>query len=276
MRCPLFPVVPRPNWLASGTPLLTVGGACTGCCTALLYGSGSVCPLARYDAAGHSHAPIYNSAAVDQRQWWRPSDCGTITAVDAGGVALVGAMAGVVGALLGAGGAVTAAVVTARRQQNAQHAQWRRQVRRDAYSVFLTLVLELSEALWELEHLVAENANARHMRRRSARRTDMQEGIRATQGKFHRMNSAQATVELEGPNSVAGSSFDVRHFMQLWTAAAISRANQEDAQVFRRRRDLSPESDISAYYYAHLADDALDRFKDSARVVLGSSESSVV
>ncbi|MGA5068085.1 hypothetical protein ACPB9E_30645 [Streptomyces exfoliatus] len=61
--------------------------------------------------------------------------------MDAGGVALVGAIAAVLGAAVGAGGAIGAAAVSGRRQAAAQHDHWRRQLRRDAYANLLSQAL---------------------------------------------------------------------------------------------------------------------------------------
>jgi hypothetical protein len=73
--------------------------------------------------------------------------------MDAGGVALVGAVAAVLGAALGAGGAVSAAAIGARKQARAQHEQWRRQGRHDAFVRF-------GEAANSTVHLLMRSFNS--------------------------------------------------------------------------------------------------------------------
>ncbi|MFD5780781.1 hypothetical protein [Streptomyces sp. NPDC126933] len=61
--------------------------------------------------------------------------------MDAGNVALIGAIAAVLGAATGAAGAIGAAAVSGRKQAAAQHGHWRRQLRREAYANLLTQAL---------------------------------------------------------------------------------------------------------------------------------------
>lgn len=67
--------------------------------------------------------------------------------MDAGVAALLGA---VVGGLLGAGGTLGAAALTGRAQGVSQHAQWRREGRRAAYSAFIAAVTAHQQAANEL------------------------------------------------------------------------------------------------------------------------------
>ncbi|TLS42390.1 hypothetical protein FE633_30870 [Streptomyces montanus] len=67
--------------------------------------------------------------------------------MNAGGVALVGAIAAVLGAAVGAGGAVLSAALTGRLQASSQEAHWRRQLKREAYVNFLSQAASAIDAL---------------------------------------------------------------------------------------------------------------------------------
>ncbi|MGW1099165.1 hypothetical protein ACWD5W_25575 [Streptomyces sp. NPDC002455] len=64
--------------------------------------------------------------------------------MDTGSVALLGAVAGVLGAAVGGGCAIGAAALTGRKQAAAQHSHWRRQLRRDAYASLLSCAFKKS------------------------------------------------------------------------------------------------------------------------------------
>lgn len=61
--------------------------------------------------------------------------------------AIFGALSALLGAGLGAGGAIGAAAMTARGQGRTEHAQWRRQLQREAYSTLISRCLELRKCL---------------------------------------------------------------------------------------------------------------------------------
>ncbi|MFE7077206.1 hypothetical protein ACFU96_44685 [Streptomyces sp. NPDC057620] len=69
--------------------------------------------------------------------------------MDAGSVAIVGAVAALLGAAIGAGGAIAAATVAGRTQIRGQHAQWQRETRRDAYIEFVHASRTLLDAVMQ-------------------------------------------------------------------------------------------------------------------------------
>ncbi|WP_157857311.1 hypothetical protein [Streptomyces yerevanensis] len=64
-------------------------------------------------------------------------------------MAIVGAVAALLGAVVGAGGAIAAAAVTGRTQVRGQHAQWQRELRRDVYVEFARVCRALAGATIE-------------------------------------------------------------------------------------------------------------------------------
>lgn len=63
------------------------------------------------------------------------------------------------GAAVGAGGAIGAAAIAGRKQAGAQHRQWQREVRREAYREFIANAYEHEEVLLEILK-VGHNADA--------------------------------------------------------------------------------------------------------------------
>ncbi|WP_143051602.1 MULTISPECIES: hypothetical protein [unclassified Streptomyces] len=193
--------------------------------------------------------------------------------MNAGDVAIVGAAAAVFGALLGAGGAVMAATVTAQGQKNSQHAQWRRQIRREAYANLMTLTVDFSVALWALETQVKDYQAQRSSlssRRRRLRAAQIQEKLDAATAAYHRVNSAHSVVDLEGPNDVIYPAGALMRAVREGMEAARARATRENENDFRSRRGIPPSEDISARRYLQQADDAAVLFKVAARDVLDS------
>jgi hypothetical protein len=129
--------------------------------------------------------------------------------MSAGEIALVGAVAGIVASVVGAGGAVMAARLTGRHQSRSQHAQWRRQVRRDAYVTFLESVAQFNEL-------------GRTYRAWTSLGRTMPEG---TAEKLHefvcRIEKALFAVELEGPSEVAAQANTVRRSITDWHVSVV-------------------------------------------------------
>ncbi|MFB7410971.1 hypothetical protein ACFCZ2_27700 [Streptomyces sp. NPDC056202] len=130
--------------------------------------------------------------------------------MDAGGVALVGAIAAVLGAAVGAGGAIVSASITSRKQALSQHAQWRREVRREAYTAFLSHSFkeqrvheEVLEAGRDGRTSVAEADSARYRETYNARL------------------QAMALVALEGPERAAAGA-KVVFFRQVAARSTLS------------------------------------------------------
>ena len=110
--------------------------------------------------------------------------------MDSGAIAVVGAVAAVLGAAVGAAGAVGTAAVSGRRQADSQHDHWRRQVRRDAYVTFMTSLSECAAALNEAQrHYVPDNPQAQ---RYGAYRDE-------AVAQFTIAQKAGVTIHLEGP-----------------------------------------------------------------------------
>ncbi|MGW6210894.1 hypothetical protein [Streptomyces sp. NPDC055109] len=158
--------------------------------------------------------------------------------MDAGEIALVGAVAGVVASIVGAGGALAAARWTGRYQSLSQHAHWRRQVRRDAYAAFLDSVAQINE-----------------LRRTHRERTLL--GHEMPTGTADRLRElicniekALLVVELEGPAQAAADADRVMRSIAGWQASVI-------VAELRAVRGLPPHDDVPT-------SDALDRQVNSA------------
>ncbi|MFI1394257.1 proline dehydrogenase [Streptomyces sp. NPDC020681] len=137
--------------------------------------------------------------------------------MDAGLAALMGAAVGSV-ATLGA------AVVTGRAQARSQHAQWRRQHRRDAYAGYLS-------ALHDRD--IAMDAVLDALRSDEPDLSDVDEKIRRFIALAREVHRAAEVVILEGPSSVA----DV--------AGRVSHASSDLSHVMRRMVDNAHAGDIT-------------------------------
>jgi hypothetical protein len=104
--------------------------------------------------------------------------------------AVFGALAALLGAALGAGGSIGAAVATARGQGRVGHAQWRRQLRREAYSNLMSRCFEwrrcAATMLKELAHQLV-----------SQQRTE--ELLNTLESALASTVEAAIIVDLEGP-----------------------------------------------------------------------------
>ncbi|MET7344664.1 hypothetical protein [Streptomyces sp. NPDC005547] len=114
-------------------------------------------------------------------------------------VAVVGGVAALAGAGAGAGGAIWAAHLTARRQAATDERHWRRQVCRDAYVKFLSAVIPLTETLYA----VRDGAEQRRIHGRDLKqlRQDLTSQIRVAREPI-------IILEIEVPQLVADAASD--------------------------------------------------------------------
>ncbi|WAL93960.1 hypothetical protein [Streptomyces sp. Je 1-369] len=129
--------------------------------------------------------------------------------MDAGDVALVGAVAAVLGAAVGAGGAVGAAAVTGRKQAQSQHNHWRRQVRRDAYAAHLVAVSAAISALDSAQKCYAGAA--------SAASADLQQALNVVDEHLVTARSSGVVIFLEGPQFVASAASNIVQELYKWS-----------------------------------------------------------
>ncbi|WP_274558083.1 hypothetical protein [Streptomyces spiramyceticus] len=135
--------------------------------------------------------------------------------MDAGGVALVGAIAGVVGAAVGAGGAVTAARAAGRQQG----LQWRRQIRRDAYVAYLGGVHDLYRRL----DVLAKKA-------RTAADQEFWEEVSQARTLVSECEKLRLVVALEGTGDVNESALELWCALSEWFKE-IRRADYGDPSI---------------------------------------------
>ncbi|WP_406305788.1 hypothetical protein OHA61_30770 [Streptomyces sp. NBC_00885] len=179
--------------------------------------------------------------------------------MDTGVVAIVGAAAGLLGAAVGAAGAIVSAVVAGRSQERSQHAHWRRQVRRDAYTTLINaahgLYLELEPRSLAIVHHSIMYA------------THVPAELMAALAK------ACHTVQLEGPAEVAAQAEAVRDLFADWGGAVHLWEVQNGERPFRIP-ELERLASVDLLLTRDLADAARDRFLMVAREGLdGTSDS---
>jgi gas vesicle protein len=168
--------------------------------------------------------------------------------MDQGIAGLIGA---VVGGLIGVTGTLGAARVTGRDQRRGQHEQWRRQVRRDAYSQFISRCRGAIRA-----------ANAAH--------DALKDGRAGASDLVYRFNEAVSDLEealslvmLEGPESVAAEADSVHGHVHVWAWAlgAIESGCDDPQEKWRRAIDST-----------HFSEDGLLEFTEVSRAVLDESD----
>ncbi|WP_405947524.1 hypothetical protein OG588_13755 [Streptomyces prunicolor] len=118
--------------------------------------------------------------------------------MDEGLAALVGAAIGAAATAAGAGLAFGAAVKQARIQARAEHAQWRRQVRRDAYLAFHALVEDVYNKNWD----VMEDMSLQGALTPAHVPTPLHETRRAAGEVMEPIRRARGVVQIEGPPSM--------------------------------------------------------------------------
>ncbi|MCX4568181.1 hypothetical protein [Streptomyces albogriseolus] len=174
--------------------------------------------------------------------------------MDAGEIALVGAVAGIVASIVGAGGAVVAARLTGRYQSRSQHAHWRRQVRRDAYAAFLNSVAQFNEL-------------RRSYREWTLLGQSMPEGtVDRLRELIRNIEKALFIVELEGPSDTAAQAGTVMRSIADWQASVI-------VSELRAARGVPPRDDVPSGDAMHgQINQSVAGFKAVARAALDAPD----
>ncbi|MFD4765468.1 hypothetical protein [Streptomyces niveus] len=130
------------------------------------------------------------------------------------GIAVVAAVATVIGAGLGALGAVVAARHTGRAQASTQFSHWRRQIRRDAYAAFIVAAEK------ERESLTVVTVK---MRTRAAE-SDVHDSLTGLSTDGTAFNSSGAVVHVEGPGTLIEEVYRVQGARNRWFVALLHEA----------------------------------------------------
>ncbi|MFE1886024.1 hypothetical protein [Streptomyces diastatochromogenes] len=172
--------------------------------------------------------------------------------MDAGGVAIVGAVAGLVGAVIGAAGSVGAAAMTGRRADRSQHAHWRRQTRRETYAAFATAA---NSFLDDLLALTTYKATGMTYVEFMAECQELWERVKMLYG-------LQVSIELDGPAEVAEAARQVTSACARLVADILAAASPDQYVAMYNTTEVgSTHADAEA---AHRA------FRVSAREALDS------
>ncbi|MBL1108330.1 hypothetical protein JK361_27705 [Streptomyces sp. 5-8] len=139
--------------------------------------------------------------------------------MDTGVVAVIGSAAGLLGATIGAGGAIVAAMVTGRSQDRSQYAHRRRQVRREAYGNPINAAYELYQELEPLSVAIVHHS--------TMYATQVPDELMAA------LVKACHTVQLEGPADVAAQAEVVRDLFADWSGAVHLWEVQNGDRPFR-------------------------------------------
>lgn len=167
--------------------------------------------------------------------------------MDAGDAALVGAIAAVLGAAVGAGGALGSAAITGRNQARTQNEHWRRQVRRDAYAALLGAVADCILAIDAARDLALGPTPS-----------DLRQSYEAAHEALGAVRRAANLIFLEGPEPVADSCTDLVRSLDTWHKGLIGlreRRTNEGATTWMTRARTE-------------AIDQLETFQEHARDVL--------
>ncbi|GAA0931042.1 hypothetical protein GCM10009575_035560 [Streptomyces rhizosphaericus] len=163
--------------------------------------------------------------------------------MDLGGTASIAAAAAVVGAGLGAFGAVRAAKNTGNSQRRSQHEHWRRQTRADAYAQFVNATEELAPVMSAL------------VRMEDSAPADLPERAAEARRLMSALAKANNAVALAGPDSVAAEAMSVARAYGLTLRGTLVRLGLEQA----RRGDPPPSAHWpSLSHFRELARAALD------------------
>ncbi|MFC8412633.1 MULTISPECIES: hypothetical protein [Streptomyces] len=127
--------------------------------------------------------------------------------MDAGDVALVGAVAAVLGAAVGAGGAIASSFVAGRQQTKSQNEHWRRQVRRDAYVAFMVNVSQVITGLVDAKQHFAVGQPPSDA---------LKEAVQHTDNPLTAAQQAASVIVLEGPRTVAKTSGGLVRALHWW------------------------------------------------------------
>ena len=106
-----------------------------------------------------------------------------------------GAVAGLIGASVGAAGALIAARITGRLGSRGQHAQARQQARRETYIAFLHGVMEFEDAFIPVKVAATHGDDS-----------TLAASVSALTSKYEAVRRAEAAVGIEGPDEVRGAA----------------------------------------------------------------------
>lgn len=118
-----------------------------------------------------------------------------------------GSTATVLGTFIGALGGLSGGWLTLLgqgRQQRAEHARWRGEVRRDAYSTCLSASKQLSAAWWKMSDLLGDDTSTPEQQ---------QDAFVRAHDAWTEFSSAVAAVAVVGPRSVADAADTLRQAM---------------------------------------------------------------
>ncbi|MET9456323.1 hypothetical protein ABZY05_14755 [Streptomyces canus] len=156
----------------------------------------------------------------------------------------------VVGGLVGVLGTIGAARVTGRDQRQNQHEQWRRQLRRDAYSLFL---MRAGAAL--------RAANTAHESARTDA-SDVSQRFDELKVACEQLEEASTLVTLEGPGNIADAAMNAYFRIDAWRIAlraAHSGFPELRDAAWGRAMQANSESEQCVEEFAPLCRELLDQ-----------------
>ncbi|MFG2985755.1 proline dehydrogenase [Streptomyces sp. NPDC048258] len=164
-------------------------------------------------------------------------------------------LAALVGAAIGSAASLGAAFVSGRVQARSQHAQWRRQVRRDAYTQYLTALHARDVALDEVLRALGPDAHALHT---------VDERVRDFVSLARQVHRSAEVVLLEGPASMADAVSrvsDASAALSEVMRTMVARAQEGDTSRYREDSALASERSAALW-------DAVGRLRLAGREVL--------
>lgn len=178
--------------------------------------------------------------------------------VDQGLAALLGATVGVAGTVAASAISGWSVGQNVRAQAKVDHAQWRRQARRDAYSAFLGPAGEAQDAL--------KLAGRAFIGERDVEEVDRQ--LRTAQEFLRAVRSARASLAIEGPSSVEQAANGVHTGLQSMNATLLawqgapSDASDRNVPFVERHAEEVATSSERLIAFAVAARAALDDIDD--------------
>ncbi|WP_127151869.1 hypothetical protein [Streptomyces lydicus] len=162
---------------------------------------------------------------------------------------VIGIVGTLVGGMLGVVGTLASARLTGRDQRRNQHEQWRRQVRRDAYSAFVIRAghaLRLANVAHEAAR--TDDSNAAELLDELSRAVDQVE-------------EAATLVELEGPEAIGNAAVNIQFRIDAWYRAldrACNGSREQQTEAWSRAADASQEAEDQAEQFISLCRRLLD------------------
>ncbi|UZJ30371.1 hypothetical protein [Streptomyces endophytica] len=152
--------------------------------------------------------------------------------MDEGIAALVGAAVGAAATTVGAGLAFGTAVRQARIQARAEHAQWRRQVRREAFLVFHALIEDVYNQNWD----VLEAMSLQGVQTPAHVPIPLYESRRAAHEVMDHIRRARGAVQVEGPRSMyqLANQLDMLAYAILDEVAVLQSKESPEIESIRR------------------------------------------